>query len=118
MFTFEYNFSSLLSVVNEEPTKGSAKVECLNPTTKYKMNKIQNDATIPLRTSSALKDALQILAQKADRSLSNYIKGVLDAHIQSLAPAPAPAHVVTFKSKAKAKPKAKAKAKPKAKVKK
>lgn len=114
MFTSEYNSSSLLFVVNEEPIKGSAKVECLNPTTKLKMNYSEN---IICRVTPEVKSELAILAKTADVSLSRYLKRIIDAHIASIsAPAPAPAHVVTFKSKAK--PKAKAKAKPKAKAKK
>ena len=118
MFTSDHNFSSLLFVVNEEPTKGSTKVECLNPTTKLKMNYSEN---IICRVTPEVKSELAILAKTADVSLSRYLKRIIDAHIASVS-APAPAHVVTFKSKAKAKakakPKAKAKAKPKAKAKK
>lgn len=74
-----------------------------------KMNKTLNDATIPLRVPSSLKDALQILAEKQDRSLSNFIKLELEKIVTALA---TPAVIVTTsKAKPKAKPKAKAKAK-------
>lgn len=69
--------------------------------------KTLNDATIPLRVPSHLKDALQILAEKSDRSLSNFIKLELEKVVASLA---TPAVIVTT-SKPKPKPKAKAKAK-------
>jgi len=80
--------------------------------------KTLNDATIPLRVPSHLKDALQILAEKSDRSLSNFIKLELEKVVAAMsAPAPAPV-VATYTSKPKAKTKAKTKAKPKAKAKK
>ena len=73
------------------------------------MNKTLNDATIPLRVPSSLKDALQILSEKADRSLSNFIKLELEKIVTALA---TPAVIVTTsKAKPKAKPKAKVKAK-------
>lgn len=71
--------------------------------------KTLNDATIPLRVPASLKDALLILAEKQDRSLSNFIKLELEKIVTALA---TPAVIVTT---SKAKP---AKAKPaKAKVK-
>lgn len=73
-------------------------------------SKINSDATIPLRVPSALKDSLLILAARDDRSLSSYIKRLLEAHAAAaLAPA-APAET-TFTMKAKAKAKAKARKK-------
>jgi predicted DNA-binding protein len=39
------------------------------------------DATIPLRCDTELKQALLLLASQEDRSLSNYIVRVLEAHI-------------------------------------
>ncbi len=83
----------------------------MTATTTATAQKSLNDATIPLRVPFDLKDALRILADKEDRSLSSFIKRVLADHVKAQA-APAPV-VVTFKTKAKAKPKAKAKAKAK-----
>ena len=81
--------------------------------------KTLNDATIPLRVPSALKDALQILAEKDERSLSSFIKRALEkvvadstpstpstpAKVAKVAKVKKPSHVVTFKSNAKAKAK-------------
>lgn len=41
------------------------------------------DATIPLRVSTELKQAMLLLASQDDRSLSNYIMRVLEAHVAS-----------------------------------
>lgn len=76
-----------------------------NTTTITINSKVNSDATIPLRVPSALKDALLIAATKDDRSLSSYIKRILDAHVASLEAA----NTATFTMSAK--PKAKAKAK-------
>jgi hypothetical protein len=57
------------------------------------------DATIPLRVSTELKQAVLLLASQEDRSLSNYIMRVLEAHVAN-------ATTATFTMSAK--PKAKA----------
>jgi hypothetical protein len=41
------------------------------------------DATIPLRCDTEMKQALLLLASQEDRSLSNYIVRVLEAHLAS-----------------------------------
>lgn len=67
--------------------------------------KINSDATIPLRVPSALKDALLILATKDDRSLSSYIKRILDAHVASVEAATTATFTMSSKPKAKARKK-------------
>jgi hypothetical protein len=68
-----------------------------NTTTTTITTKINSDATIPLRVPSTLKDALLILATKDDRSLSSYIKRILDAHVASATAPMEPASVAVFK---------------------
>jgi hypothetical protein len=93
----------------ESQTALAASLIISNNMTTAPAQKSLNDATIPLRVPSTLKDALQIMAEKEDRSLSSFIKRLLASHVEAQA-APAPV-VVTYTSKAKAKPKAKSKAK-------
>jgi predicted HicB family RNase H-like nuclease len=76
-----------------------------NTTTTTINSKVNSDATIPLRVPSSLKDALLVLATKDDRSLSSYIKRLLDSHVA------ASAQQATSTFTMSAKPKAKAKAK-------
>jgi predicted DNA-binding protein len=68
-----------------------------NTNTNTTITKVNSDATIPLRVPSSLKDALLILATKDDRSLSSYIKRVLEAHVANAAAPMEPASVAVFK---------------------
>jgi hypothetical protein len=62
--------------------------------------KTLNDATIPLRVPASLKDALLIMAEKDDRSLSSFIKRELEKIVaNATTPAPA-ANVATYTKKA------------------
>lgn len=56
------------------------------------------DATIPLRVTSELKQSLLLLASQDDRSLSNYITRLLEAHVAGVTTA-----TFTMKGAAKAK---------------
>jgi predicted HicB family RNase H-like nuclease len=76
-----------------------------NTTTTTINSKVNSDATIPLRVPSSLKDALLIAATKDDRSLSSYIKRVLEAHVASLEAATTATFTMSAKPKAKAKAK-------------
>jgi predicted DNA-binding protein len=56
------------------------------------------DATIPLRVTSELKQSLLLLSAQDDRSLSNYITRLLEAHVAGVTTA-----TFTMKGAAKAK---------------
>lgn len=56
------------------------------------------NATIPLRVTSELKQSILLLASQDDRSVSNYITRLLEAHIASATTA-----TFTIKGSAKAK---------------